>query len=110
MVIISDLGGKNEKVLTGCVPKKSGDSACGIRVTEEGRNRAICCCKDRDNCNDDDFVAKCKTGTAPLIRPKGFTCIARKGSISFTQDCSGKNLSTTKNVARICQLFFNLLV
>ena len=52
------------------------ESSCGTKMTVEGKAMATCCCKDGDNCNDAAFVTKCKAGTTPTSRPKGFTCIS----------------------------------
>ena len=77
--------------MTGCRPNEMPESSCGTRMKVEGKTMATCCCKDGDNCNDAAFVAKCKAGTAPTSRPKGFTCVANQPGSSDKNDmeCSG---------------------
>ena len=90
MVTILDVGGVNENIVTGCLPKATPESSCGTRVTIDGSTMSICCCEDVNNCNDDTFVNNCKTGTTPTTRPKqpeeitptsrpkGFTCVGKQ--------------------------------
>lgn len=76
---------------TGCRPNAMPESSCGTNMVVEGKRMAICCCKNADDCNDDAFVAKCKAGTAPTSRPKGFTCVGKQPGSTDKNDieCSG---------------------
>ena len=91
MTSIFNLGKVNETVLAGCLSKSTPEAACGTRMTIHGDTIAICCCKDHDNCNDEAFIAKCKAGTTPTTRPKGFTCVGKqpKSIIENYIKCSG---------------------
>ena len=65
-----------------CVPKNGG---CDLTID----GMKICCC-NTEKCNDAAFIEKCKAGTAPTSKPKGFTCIAKRPgeSSSNDQECS----------------------
>ena len=95
MVTVLNLGGVDEIIAAGCLPKSIPASSCDTRDKIDGKTNAICCCKDRSNCNNDAFINNCKAGTTPTSSPKVFTCIGKQSGSTSENDiecssmCSG---------------------
>lgn len=63
---------------SGCLPKEANVAACGKTVTINDLTTTICCCHT-ENCNNAEFVNKCKKNKAPTSTPPGFQCILKAG-------------------------------
>lgn len=82
---------------SGCLPKQAGISGCGMSVAVGGISTKICCC-DTENCNDENFVNACHSGsgTGGSSKNDKFQCIM-KGSISgHMASVSGKMTCSDK--------------
>lgn len=99
--------GSNVIAASSCLAKAANAAACGQTATVNSVTTTICCCQT-DNCNDADFVNKCRDNKAPTSKPPGFQCIMKAGigstAVSGQMEC--KNPIFGDNFDK-CAVFVN---